>query len=159
MLFIPSCLWKNRSRVQLPQGATVIDAQGFRANVGIILSNVHGQVFWAKRTGQQSGQFPQGGIHRGGAAGDALFREWEEEAGLRPEFVRIVGCTRRWLRYRLPKRYIRRNRRPLCIGQKQKWFMLKLEASEACVRFDACDKPEFDRYLLVNLWHADDYVV
>lgn len=137
----------------------MIDAQGFRANVGIILSNVHGQVFWAKRIGQQSWQFPQGGIHRGEAAEDALFRELEEEVGLRPEHVRIIGCTRRWLRYRLPKRYIRRNRRPVCIGQKQKWFMLKLEASESCVRFDTCEKPEFDGYRWVDYWRPVDEVV
>lgn len=137
----------------------MIDAQGFRPNVGIILSNVHGQVFWAKRVGQQSWQFPQGGIQRGEEAEDALFRELEEEVGLRPEHVRIVGCTRRWLRYRLPRRYVRRNRRPLCIGQKQKWFMLKLVAPEACVRFDACDKPEFDGYRWVDYWQPIDEVV
>lgn len=137
----------------------MIDAQGFRANVGIILSNAHGQVFWAKRIGQQSWQFPQGGINRGEAAEDALFRELQEEVGLRPEHVRVIGSTRRWLHYRLPKRYIRRNHKPLCIGQKQKWFMLKLVASESCVCFDACDKPEFDGYRWVDYWYPIDEVV
>ncbi|HLQ84968.1 MAG TPA: RNA pyrophosphohydrolase [Salinisphaeraceae bacterium] len=137
----------------------MIDTQGFRPNVGIILSNAHGQVFWAKRIGQQSWQFPQGGINQGEAAEDALYRELEEEVGLLPEHVRIIGCTRRWLRYRLPKRYIRRNRHPLCIGQKQKWFMLRLEAPESCVRFDTSDKPEFDGYRWVDYWHPVDEVV
>ena len=137
----------------------MIDAQGFRANVGIILSNQSGQVFWAKRIGQQSWQFPQGGIHAGENAQQALFRELEEEVGLKPEHVRMIGSTRRWLRYRLPKRYVRRNRQPLCIGQKQKWFMLELIAPESCVRFDACDKPEFDGYRWVDYWHPISEVV
>ena len=94
----------------------MIDAQGFRANVGIILSNQSGQVFWAKRIGQQSWQFPQGGIHAGENAQQALFRELEEEVGLKPEHVRMIGSTRRWLRYRLPKRYVRRNRQPPTSG-------------------------------------------
>ncbi len=43
----------------------MIDADGFRANVGIILTNTQGQVLWAKRVGHNSWQFPQGGIdHR-----------------------------------------------------------------------------------------------
>lgn len=137
----------------------MIDAQGFRANVGIILSNTQGQVFWAKRIGQQSWQFPQGGIREGEAATDALYRELEEEVGLRPEHVQIVGATRRWLRYRLPKRYVRRHSQPLCIGQKQKWFMLQLLAPESCLCFDACDKPEFDGYRWVDYWQPINEVV
>ena len=86
-------------------------------------------------------------------------RELEEEVGLRPEHVEIIGSTRNWLRYRLPKRYVRRNRQPLCIGQKQKWFMLELIAPESCVRFDACDKPEFDGYRWVDYWQPVNEVV
>tara|TARA_B100002052_G_scaffold191368_1_gene174404 strand:- start:10156 stop:10638 length:483 start_codon:yes stop_codon:yes gene_type:complete len=137
----------------------VIDAQGYRANVGIILSNGSGQVFWAKRIGQQSWQFPQGGIRRGEQPEAALYRELEEEVGLRPEHVEIIGATRSWLRYRLPKRYIRRHSQPLCIGQKQKWFMLQLVADESCVRFDASAKPEFDGYRWVDYWHPVSEVV
>ncbi|RJS91582.1 RNA pyrophosphohydrolase [Salinisphaera sp. Q1T1-3] len=137
----------------------MIDAQGYRANVGIILSNQAGQVFWAKRIGQQSWQFPQGGIRHGEDPRAALYRELEEEVGLRPEHVEIIGSTRRWLRYRLPKRYIRRHSQPLCIGQKQKWFMLQLVADESCVRFDATEKPEFDGYRWVDYWRPVDEVV
>lgn len=137
----------------------MIDAQGYRANVGIILSNQNGHVFWAKRIGQQSWQFPQGGIRRGEAPEAALYRELEEEVGLQPKHVEIIGSTRRWLRYRLPKRYIRRHSQPLCIGQKQKWFMLQLVADESCVRFDATAKPEFDGYRWVDYWHPVSEVV
>lgn len=137
----------------------MIDAQGFRANIGIILSNSAGQVFWAKRIGQQSWQFPQGGIHKGENIHAALYRELEEEVGLKPEHVKIEGCTRNWLRYRLPKRYIRRHRRPLCIGQKQKWFMLRLVAPESRVHFNATSEPEFDGYRWVDYWLPLEEVV
>lgn len=132
---------------------TVIDADGFRPNVGIILSNPGGRVLWAKRIGQNAWQFPQGGIRAGESAEEALFRELNEELGLLPEHVTVVGSTRHWLRYRLPKRYIRHQNNPVCIGQKQKWFMLRLTAADSMVRFDATDKPEFDNWRWVEYWH------
>jgi 8-oxo-dGTP pyrophosphatase MutT (NUDIX family) len=118
----------------------VIDADGFRPNVGIVLSNAAGQLLWAKRIGQQAWQFPQGGIQRGEKPEQALFRELNEELGLNPGDVQILGVTSGWLRYRLPQRYLRRSRGRVCIGQKQKWFALRLKASETAIRFDACDK-------------------
>lgn len=137
----------------------MIDSDGFRANVGIILSNAEGRLLWAKRIGQDAWQFPQGGIRGDESPEDALFRELEEEVGLRPEHVRLVGQTRRWLRYRLPRRYIRRRSRPVCIGQKQKWFFLQLIAPESCVRFDVSDTPEFDGWRWVDYWRPLDEVV
>jgi len=131
----------------------VIDAEGFRANVGIILCRGSNELFWAKRVGQQSWQFPQGGIRSGEAPREAVYRELEEEIGLKASDVRIIGATRRWLRYRLPKHLVRRHSRPLCIGQKQKWFMLELLASETNVCFDHTDTPEFDGYRWVDYWH------
>ena len=40
----------------------MLDREGYRANVGIVLLNSHNEVFWGKRVGQHSWQFPQGGI-------------------------------------------------------------------------------------------------
>jgi len=137
----------------------VIDSDGFRPNVGIVLTNESGYVFLAKRVGQDAWQFPQGGIRRDESPEQALFRELEEEVGLRPEHVRLVGGTHQWLRYRLPRRFRRRNSRPVCIGQKQKWFMLELVADESCLRFDLSDKPEFDGYRWVDYWRPVDEVV
>ena len=137
----------------------MIDSDGYRANVGIILGNAQGRVLWAKRIGQNAWQFPQGGIRQGETPEQALYRELEEEIGLRPEHVKIVGGTRRWLRYQLPKRYVRRNSRPLCIGQKQKWFLLELVAPATCVRFDTTDSPEFDGWRWVHYWRPAREVV
>src|SRR5689334_14719901 len=131
----------------------MIDADGYRPNVGIILSNGNGRVLWAKRIGQNAWQFPQGGIREGETAEEALYRELNEELGLLPEHVKVIGSTRNWLRYRLPKRFIRRHNNPVCIGQKQKWFILRLTAAESLVRFDASDKPEFDGWRWVDYWY------
>ena len=76
----------------------MIDAEGFRANVGIIICNEQGQVFWARRIGQHSWQFPQGGIDDGESAEQAMYRELYEEVGLKPEQVEIVYTSRNWLR-------------------------------------------------------------
>jgi putative (di)nucleoside polyphosphate hydrolase len=137
----------------------VIDSQGFRPNVGIILLNAEGHVFWAKRKGQNAWQFPQGGIASSESPTEAMFRELHEETGLRPEHVELIGQTRRWLRYRLPKRMIRRHSHPVCIGQKQRWFLLRLVADEDCFRLDATPKPEFDGWRWVDYWHPVNEVV
>lgn len=137
----------------------MIDADGFRPNVGIVLCNAEGQLLWAKRIGQQAWQFPQGGIQRGERPEDALFRELNEELGLGPADVQILGVTSGWLRYRLPARYLRRSRGRVCIGQKQKWFALRLLADDGAIRFDACDKPEFDGWRWVDYWLPLDEVV
>jgi putative (di)nucleoside polyphosphate hydrolase len=129
-----------------------IDADGFRANVGIILSNDHGQLLLAGRARQRGWQFPQGGINPGENPTQAMYRELAEEVGLCAAQVRLLGTTQPWLRYRLPKRYWRRNSYPLCIGQKQIWFLLQLACEDGSVCLDSTDHPEFDRWRWVDFW-------
>lgn len=137
-----------------------IDAEGFRPNVGIIVLNANGQALWARRVGgRDAWQFPQGGINPGETPEQALYRELYEETGLTRNQVRLLACTRGWLRYRLPQRLIRRRSEPLCIGQKQKWFLLLLEAPDSCVTFDNGCKPEFDHWRWVSYWHPLSKVV
>lgn len=130
----------------------MIDANGYRANIGIILSNSQGQLLWAKRINQDAWQFPQGGVNEDEEPETALFRELNEEVGLQPEDVTILGHTRHWLRYRLPKRLIR-DTKPVCIGQKQRWYLLKMDSEDSKVSLDHCDKPEFDDWRWVNYWY------
>jgi putative (di)nucleoside polyphosphate hydrolase len=138
----------------------VIDADGFRPNVGIMLANAEGRLLWARRVGGKNAwQFPQGGINPGESAQQALFRELREEVGLEPGAVEVLGSTRGWLRYRLPRRFIRRGQQPLCIGQKQKWFLLQMLADDGAVRLDLNEKPEFDHWQWVSYWYPLEQVV
>ena len=88
-----------------------------------------------------------------------MFRELKEEIGLQSQHVDVLGFTRGWLRYRLPERYIRRHQEPVCVGQKQVWFMLRLIGDEGCVRLDLTDKPEFDNWRWVDYWQPLKEVV
>ena len=157
----------------------MIDAEGYRPNVGIVVANALGQVLWARRVGgHDAWQFPQGGVQDGEKPEQALFRELEEEIGLREEHVKILGCTDGWLRYQLPQHMRRDQRRsakrsnkkssksqggrrqPVAFrGQKQKWFLLEMLADDAQVRFDLCDKPEFDEFKWVSYWYPVKQVI
>jgi putative (di)nucleoside polyphosphate hydrolase len=137
----------------------VIDRDGFRANVGIVLMGGEGKLFLGRRTGGKGWQFPQGGMRHGESAEESLFRELREETGLAPEDVELLGGTDRWLRYRLPSRYVRREQYPLCVGQKQLWFLLRLARDEAGIRFDLHAEPEFDRWRWVDYWQPVKEVI
>ena len=136
-----------------------IDDDGFRANVGIILANTDNKLLLGGRVGAKGWQFPQGGMLEGEEPVDAMFRELHEEVGLEADDVEVLGVTRDWLRYRLPEQFVRRNSKPLCIGQKQRWFLLRLVADDEKVRFDRCEKPEFDRIRWVHFWRPVNEVI
>lgn len=141
------------------RGITVIDAEGFRPGVGIIVCNQEGQVLWARRLRQNAWQFPQGGIQANETVEEALFRELYEELGLESTDVEILGSTRSWLHYWLPQHLLRRHIQPLCIGQKQKWFLLRMLSTEEKVKFDLTNSPEFDRWRWVHYWYPLKQVI
>lgn len=136
----------------------MIDADGYRLNVGIVVTNTRDELLMAKRLRRSAWQFPQGGIDPGETAEQALWRELHEEIGLRPAQLELLGQTRDWLHYRLPQRMWRVGV-PQCIGQKQKWFLLRLLDDNAQPRFDRGPKPEFDGYRWVPYWEAAKLVV
>lgn len=137
----------------------MVDDDGFRPNVGIILADSAGKLLWARRVGAQNAwQFPQGGIKSNEEPQVALYREMREEIGLAPKDVKILGVTRGWLRYRLPKRLVR-PQEPLCIGQKQKWFLLKLLSDDSAIKLDENETPEFNEWSWVSYWYPLGQVV
>ena len=130
----------------------MLDREGFRPNVGIILVNARNEVFWGKRIREHSWQFPQGGIKHGESPEQAMYRELFEEVGLRPEHVKILGRTRGWLRYEVPKHWIRREWRNTYRGQKQSWFLLRLVGRDSDVCLRASTHPEFDAWRWSHYW-------
>lgn len=137
----------------------MIDSDGFRPNVGIILANQFNEVLWARRIGQTSWQFPQGGIKVNESPEEALFRELHEEVGLQASDVQMVAETKGWLRYRLPKKMIRYHSHPVCVGQKQKWFLLRMLSEDSQVSVDHGSTPEFDGWQWVSYWYPLGQVV
>jgi putative (di)nucleoside polyphosphate hydrolase len=139
--------------------AIVIDRDGYRPNVGIILCNRKNEVFWGKRVREHSWQFPQGGINPGESPETAMYRELHEEIGLLREHVRILGRTRDWLRYDVPDKWIRREWRGNYRGQKQIWFLLRLVGRDNDVCLRATEKPEFDAWRWNDYWMPGEAVV
>jgi len=93
------------------RGWPVIDGDGYRLNVGIVICN------------------------------------------------KIVATSRHWLRYKLPKRLVRWDSKPVCIGQKQKWFLLRLDCEESKINMQRGNSPEFDGWRWVSYWYPVRQVV
>lgn len=137
----------------------MIDPDGYRPNVGIVLMRADGQVFWARRVRRDGWQFPQGGMNSDETPLEAMYRELQEETGLLPEHVEMLAATPGWLRYRLPPRAIRHTEKQVCVGQKQVWFLLRLIGDESHVDLAQGDKPEFDQWRWVDFWYPVEHVV
>src|SRR5690349_9657776 len=148
----------------------MLDKEGYRPNVGIILANCRNEVFWGKRVHQHAWQFPQGGIKHGETPLQAMYRELEEEIGLQRGHVRILGRTREWLRYEVPEKWMRRVKpgegepcaasgKCLYRGQKQIWFLLRLIGRDCDVKLRASGHPEFDAWRWHDYWVPLDTVI
>lgn len=134
----------------------MIDSDGYRSNVGILLINDDNQVFLAKRYGEDAWQLPQGGIDKDEDEVDALYRELYEEVGLGKDDVIVIAKTPKWLRYRLPKGV---NNNSNFVGQKQIWFLLKINCPDEKIKLDGFDEIEFDNYSWVDYWRPVDEVI
>jgi len=153
----------------------MIDEHGYRPNVGIVLCSHTGQVFWARRSGGNGWQFPQGGMHAGETPEQAMYRELREEVGLLPNHVEVLGHTRDWLHYDIPEEFRRRpssngssggspngrghSGRSEFRGQKQIWFLLRLTGGERDVQLDTGRRPEFEAWRWIDYWRALDEIV
>ncbi|MDR1367456.1 MAG: RNA pyrophosphohydrolase [Candidatus Accumulibacter sp.] len=137
----------------------MLDREGYRPNVGIVLCNAKNEVFWGKRIREHSWQFPQGGIKRGETPEQAMYRELYEEIGLRPEHIGILGKTKDWLHYDVPDQWVKREWRGNYKGQKQIWFLLRLVGRDCDVSLRASDHPEFDAWRWNDYWVPLDTVI
>lgn len=151
-------LWNNESIGSKER--VLIDSQGYRLNVGIIVCNNNDQLLLCRRFGKpRAWQFPQGGIDKHEQPRDAMYRELVEELGLAPTDVCYMAETVDWLTYVLPKAYRRYRSKPLCIGQKQKWFLLRLVSADDAIRLDTSVEQEFDQWRWVEYWDPIEQVI
>lgn len=137
----------------------MLDSDGYRPNVGIILLNDKNQVFWGKRVREHSWQFPQGGIKEGETPEEAMFRELMEEVGLAPSHVAILARTKNWLHYDVPTHWVRREWRGSYRGQKQIWFLLRLVGRDSDVSLRKTLHPEFDAWRWNDYWDPIENVI
>jgi putative (di)nucleoside polyphosphate hydrolase len=130
----------------------MLDRDGYRPNVAIVIANAKNQVFWGKRIREHSWQFPQGGINPCETPEKAMYRELREEVGLCAEHVRILGRTRDWLRYDVPQHWIKREWRGSYRGQKQIWYLIRLTGRDCDLNLRSSEKPEFDAWRWHEYW-------
>lgn len=138
----------------------VIDKDGYRPNVGIVIVNDENKLLLAERVQQKGAwQFPQGGVDEGESPEQAMYRELQEELGLREKDIEVLGESKDWISYEIPKQFRRYRSKPLCIGQKQKWFLCRLISDEDSIRLDYSENPEFDAWCWVDYWYPTDVII
>ncbi len=104
----------------------------YRLNVGVVLINGEGKVFAGQRADMDvpAWQMPQGGVDKGEEPEAAARRELLEETGVAPDHVTLVGQTADWLPYDLPHEVVRTRWGGKYRGQKQMWFLMRLDAPD-----------------------------
>ena len=135
------------------------DEKHYRKNVGITLINNKQQIFIAKRCKQDVWQLPQGGVDKNETILNAMFRELNEEIGLKKNHIEIISKMPQWLYYDIPETYRKQANKSKYIGQKQLWFLLKLVSSDKNIKLDTYKIIEFDKWQWVDYWYPLKKVV
>jgi putative (di)nucleoside polyphosphate hydrolase len=140
-------------------GLIMLDREGFRPNVGIILLNARNQVFWGKRLRTHSWQFPQGGIKHGESPEQAMFRELHEEVGLqaRARAHRRAHARLAALRGARPL-HPQGRARPLPRPEAD-LVPAALMGRDSDLNLRATDHPEFDAWRWNEYWVPLDVVI
>ena len=115
---------------------------GYRKGVGVFLLNKNKQVWVGKRLDVKNNfwQMPQGGIDSGENAKEAMMRELLEEIGTNN--IKIIGTSKDWLSYNIPKEIVRKIWKGRYLGQSQKWFACKFVGKENEINLNTRN-PEF----------------
>ena len=137
----------------------MLDENGYRYNIGIIIINDRKQVFWAKRNGKDAWQFPQGGIKKGESIERAMYRELKEETGIGNADVEILGRTKTWHYYDVPKNFIKKENRSFYKGQRQIWFLLRFNGLDTNISFPQSRDSEFDAWKWIDFSEAPNMVI
>jgi putative (di)nucleoside polyphosphate hydrolase len=125
--------------------------ESFRAGAGAVIADREGRVLAFDRADVDgpAWQLPQGGLHRGESPERAAWREVEEETGLGPARLELIGAFPEPLAYELPEawRSARTGR-----GQVIYWFFFALVGAAPAPQpprgeFRACRPLAFDELI------------
>ncbi len=130
----------------------------YRPCVGVTLFNADAHVFVGQRIDSttEAWQMPQGGMDPGETPLDTALRELEEEIGTAKG--RIIGEINEWLSYDLPAELIGRVWKGRYRGQRQRWFAMAFDGTDADINLDT-KHPEFNAWQWVELEALPDLIV
>ena len=132
----------------------------YRPAAGIMLVNAEGKVFVGQRIDNklEAWQMPQGGIDPGEEPEEAALRELEEETGISRDLVAIVATGSEELLYELPADMIPRLWKGKYRGQRQTWFLMRFDGTDADVRLETAH-PEFRAWKWAEPTELPDMIV
>ncbi|WP_417609748.1 RNA pyrophosphohydrolase [Parasphingorhabdus sp.] len=136
----------------------------YRPCAGIMLANRDGRVFVGQRLDAADSnypdawQMPQGGIDEGEDAETAALRELQEETGVAPEHVHIIGRSTEEYLYDLPDELLGKIWKGKYRGQRQSWFLMRFTAQDDHIDIQT-EHPEFVDWKWVDPADLPDLIV
>lgn len=116
----------------------------YRPAAAIMLLNAENKVFVAQRIDNlaEAWQMPQGGLDKGEDPEAGALRELEEETGIPPHLVEILGRAPEELLYDLPPELMGKIWGGKYRGQAQHWFVARFLGRDEDVNLETAE-PEF----------------
>ncbi|WP_181008300.1 RNA pyrophosphohydrolase [Sphingomonas montanisoli] len=132
----------------------------YRPAAAIMLLNAENKVFVAQRidTKLEAWQMPQGGLDPGEEPEAGALRELEEETGIPPSLVEIIGKAPRELLYDLPPEMLGRMWGGKYRGQRQHWYIARFLGTDADVNLET-EHPEFRAWKWADASELVDLIV
>ena len=88
-----------------------------------------------------------------------MYREVYEEVGILSNNIEIIGRSKNWIKYDVPKKYVNNYWQGRYRGQKQIWFLLKFNGNEKMIDLNTHSSPEFDAWRWEKFWFPLEEVV